>query len=108
MRSQNRVVTFFASATATEPRSQPIRCPATTMAPQFFSVAPHCERCLLAPAPGWAHSPHLTMHPTPAAALRIAPQPGGETLRSGTSTKTTYEEKKYEHTTLFIKAFVHK
>jgi len=26
----------------------------------------------------------------------------------GTSTKTTYEEKKYEHTTLFIKAFVHK
>ena len=25
----------------------------------------------------------------------------------GTSTKTTYEEKKYEHTTLFIKAFVH-
>jgi hypothetical protein len=24
------------------------------------------------------------------------------------STKTTYEEKKYEHTTLFIKAFVHK
>src|SRR5262249_16267272 len=25
-----------------------------------------------------------------------------------TSTKTTYEEKKYEHTTLFIKAFVHK
>jgi len=30
------------------------------------------------------------------------------TTYHGTSTKTTYEEKKYEHTTLFIKAFVHK